>query len=200
MSNTRETLVLTAINLFLGKGYGVVGTTEICREAQVNKGTFYYFFASKSDLLIAAIQHYMTDFEVAFEGIARSEAAPADKLRAIFRVPQKANQDWKASHGFAQGCLVGNMTLELSAVELTVRAATQDALLRWQRAIEPIVAEIGRSEHCRGIDATEGAQLVIGMIQGALVLAKTFNDPTYLERFGALALSALQGMARPTLD
>jgi TetR/AcrR family transcriptional regulator, transcriptional repressor for nem operon len=54
MSNTRDVLIDTAIFLFLGKGYGTVGTAEICRVAGVNKGTFYHFFSSKTDLLIAA--------------------------------------------------------------------------------------------------------------------------------------------------
>jgi TetR/AcrR family transcriptional regulator, transcriptional repressor for nem operon len=122
MSDTRERLVATATDLFLGKGYGVVGMTEICREADVNKGTFYHFFASKTDLLVATIEAYAAGFETAFESIAGSDNSAAEKLRLVFAVPQKANQQWKASRGFCQGCLVGNMTLELGAVEPAVVA------------------------------------------------------------------------------
>ncbi len=102
MSDTKQRLIETATDLFLGKGYGAVGTVEICSGAGVNKGTFYHFFPSKSDLLIAAIKHYTVSFRDKFEQIARTGAEPADKLTALFNVPAEANRAWRDTNGFAQ--------------------------------------------------------------------------------------------------
>ena len=56
--STRERMVRTAARLFLARSYQSVGVNEICAEAQVQKGSFYHFFPSKSDLVIAVIDHH----------------------------------------------------------------------------------------------------------------------------------------------
>ena len=88
--DSREKILSTASDLFLGKGYGVVGTSEICKAAGVNKGTFYHFFPSKADLLVAAIEAYAEDFRLAFADIAAGPDQPSQKLAALFGVPFRA--------------------------------------------------------------------------------------------------------------
>jgi len=38
------------------EGYGVVTIDDICQRAGVKKGSFYYFFESKSALAVAALE------------------------------------------------------------------------------------------------------------------------------------------------
>jgi len=196
MSDTRERLIETATELFLGKGYGSVGTSQICSTAGVNKGTFYHFFPSKSDLVIAAIEIYAQSFNDAFVQIARTDAAPSEKLVALFEVPAEANRSWRAAHGFAQGCLIGNMTLELSAVDEAVQQASQIALRKWAKAIEPIITEFCDAEGLSGLDPVDGARCVVAMIQGALLMAKAHNDPSQITAMAPAAKGALHALAR----
>ena len=49
--NTREKIVNTAWKLFYEKGFGETTINDILREADISKGTFYYYFRSKDDLL-----------------------------------------------------------------------------------------------------------------------------------------------------
>lgn len=48
---TRETIVGAAWKLFYEKGFGETTIIDIIREADISKGTFYYYFRSKDDLL-----------------------------------------------------------------------------------------------------------------------------------------------------
>jgi AcrR family transcriptional regulator len=62
-SNAKQRLILTALQLIQERSYGAVGVDLICKQAGVNKGSFYYFFPSKSDLAIAALESYWQEFE-----------------------------------------------------------------------------------------------------------------------------------------
>ena len=49
--DTREKIVRTAWKLFYEKGFGETTINDIIREADISKGTLYYYFRSKDDLL-----------------------------------------------------------------------------------------------------------------------------------------------------
>ena len=49
--DTREKIVNTAWKLFYEEGFGETTINDIIREADISKGTFYYYFRSKDDLL-----------------------------------------------------------------------------------------------------------------------------------------------------
>lgn len=49
--NTREKIIKTAWKLFYEEGFSETTINDIIREADISKGTFYYYFRSKDDLL-----------------------------------------------------------------------------------------------------------------------------------------------------
>ena len=54
-SQTRQHLITTAQHLFATKSYVSVSVDKICKAAGVNKGSFYYFFETKRELLLAVL-------------------------------------------------------------------------------------------------------------------------------------------------
>ena len=54
-SASKTKLLETAIDMIWASSYGSVSVDDICAKAGVNKGSFYYFFKSKSDLAVAAL-------------------------------------------------------------------------------------------------------------------------------------------------
>lgn len=194
--DTRENLLTTATELFLGRGYAAVGTTEICKTAGVNKGTFYHFFPSKSDLLVVTIQRYADEFAASFAQISASHAKPTNKLQMLFDVPARANAEWREKHGFAQGCLVGNAGLELSSIDIAVRQATASAMSKWACEISPIIEELIESGDLPDVDVSKGAETVVGLIQGGLLLSKVHDDPSKITAMADIALGALAGSPR----
>jgi AcrR family transcriptional regulator len=52
----------TATKLFNDQGYEKTSVNAIINEANIAKGTFYYYFKSKDELLLAIIDNYYTDF------------------------------------------------------------------------------------------------------------------------------------------
>jgi AcrR family transcriptional regulator len=60
--DTRDKLVLAAIELFAASGYDRTSVREIERRAQVNRGLVAYHFSSKDSLWRAAVDHLMLRF------------------------------------------------------------------------------------------------------------------------------------------
>ena len=55
-SDAKERLLDAALDLIWERSYGDVTIDAICEKAGVKKGSFYYFFDSKSELAAAALQ------------------------------------------------------------------------------------------------------------------------------------------------
>ena len=84
----RARLVHVAVELFYSHGFQAVGVDQILAAAGVTKTTFYKHFASKDDLLVAAIgqrdQWEMQAWTSAVQKIAGSD--PKEQLMAFFEV------------------------------------------------------------------------------------------------------------------
>jgi TetR/AcrR family transcriptional regulator, transcriptional repressor for nem operon len=197
MSDSRQRLIDASTRLFLGGSFHKIGIAEICTEADVNKGTFYHFFPSKLELLLEVIDLYASEMFAKLDELAKSDVSPAQKLRGIFLVPQRDNEAWKAEHGSAPGCFLGNVILELGANEPDVRAKAKAALSRWNTAIVPIVEEFFKAEKIYNLDAKDAAEILIGMAQGANVMAKAKNDPKVFRAYAKLAVELIRAVANP---
>lgn len=57
----KQELLQIAYRLFLTKGYEETSVDEIIEEAKIAKGTFYYHFKSKEELLEALINKMITE-------------------------------------------------------------------------------------------------------------------------------------------
>ena len=57
-SDASEKLLAVAFDLIHENSYGTVSVEQICKRAGVNKGSFYYFFKTKTDLVVAAYEEH----------------------------------------------------------------------------------------------------------------------------------------------
>src|SRR3954463_10625682 len=106
---TRDRLVRTAARLFLARSYAGVGVNEICAEAHVQKGSFYHFFPSKSDLAIAVIDHHAAAMWALLETHERAARGPLNKLRATAAVVDVVQHGLVKAFGRVVGCPLGNL-------------------------------------------------------------------------------------------
>jgi len=61
-NGTRQKLIDTASNLLWTSSYGAVSVDDICKTADVKKGSFYHFFPSKQALAITAMEEYYAHY------------------------------------------------------------------------------------------------------------------------------------------
>lgn len=81
----RNEILNTAEKLFHSKGYEKCTVNDILKEVAIAKGTFYYYFKSKQEVLDAIVDRY-TEIVVsrANEILERGDLSPAEKLLQVF--------------------------------------------------------------------------------------------------------------------
>lgn len=77
----RRELLDTARKLFITKGYEKTSVNDILKEVGIAKGTFYYYFTSKEEMLEAMI------LELVMEGVERAKAIlKEDSIPLLIRI------------------------------------------------------------------------------------------------------------------
>ena len=82
-NNTKNALFTTAMDLFRKHGYDNVTIQQICRESNVTRNAFYYYFQSKEDLLSSYFEN-IPDFTQALLTNILSLPNDWEKLWYIF--------------------------------------------------------------------------------------------------------------------
>jgi len=80
----RKELIDTAERLFIAQGYAQTSVSDITKEINVSQGAFYYYFDSKEDVLVAAMEKQIALMESDFIRIANSsDLDEAAKLNSM---------------------------------------------------------------------------------------------------------------------
>lgn len=173
-SKTRERIVATGARLFLERSYQAVGIDELCRSADVRKGSFYHFFSSKSELAKAVIDLHADAFAARLTG--SPAMMPAQKLHAIPEAIGVIQSTLEAQFGRAVGCPFGNFAAELSTTDDDLRvhlAAKLGAMEHHLAATCREAADVGILRD--GTDPDRLAHALLAQYQGIILLAK-LND------------------------
>jgi len=149
--DTRQRILEVAKSRFHNRSYADVGIKEICDNAQIQKGSFYHFFPSKRDLVLAVIEDFADDWAHGFVAEAFDpKLQPMERIDYMIDAAyfwQKAAKDLE---GHMPGCLFGNLALEISTQDDVLRAKLiavfRQAKARFQDTLEQAVSknEIGR--------------------------------------------------------
>jgi TetR/AcrR family transcriptional repressor of nem operon len=174
---TRQRLVRTAARLFLARSYHSVGVNKICADAQVKKGSFYHFFSSKSDLAIAVVDHHAAAMWQLLDERERDARGPVNKMRATTEVTRTVQEGLVKAFGRVVGCPLGNLAVELATTADAVGKHAAGVLSAWEARISGHchdAAEVGML--APGVDPDELAHMIIGTMQGMILLAKASDS------------------------
>ena len=112
----RERLVEAAITLLATRGEARTTMTAVCAEARLTERYFYESFASRDDLLVAALDVVSDEVaSTALDAIAASSGEPADRVRAVI------------------GAVVDRMVAAPDRMRVAIVESTANATLRARR-------------------------------------------------------------------
>jgi len=84
-SGKLEAIREAAIHVFAAKGYHDATISEIAAEANVGKGTVYFYYASKEDILLAILEYHFDRMITLIEQIEHFDVEPAEATRMVIR-------------------------------------------------------------------------------------------------------------------
>ncbi|MDA8586083.1 TetR/AcrR family transcriptional regulator [Rhodobacteraceae bacterium] len=178
VSKTRALILDIAQDATLTKGFGATSIEEIVAAAEISKGGFFYHFPDKNALALALIERYIDDDSAIFEGLfARARVLSDDPLqRALITLELFAEvlDDIPKGH---PGCLVASFVYQERQFDKRVHEASRTGVLAWRQRFREAFDEIVKVyEPNEDVDLNALADMVIGTVEGGIILAKAFGD------------------------
>ena len=192
---TRNAIVSSASGLFHQRGVKATSVDDVLVAAGAGKGQFYRYFASKSELVAAVVDHQVERYLVPQrEALERLEDWP-DLERYL-----TALTDSHERRGFAGGCPIGSLALELSDPE-DPHARLARALSVWHESIVSGLRRLSEHGHL-SVDAPLDrlAAGTLASIQGAYLLATVYGDRRVMDDALAEAMRHLRAHASDRED
>lgn len=93
-TNSKNTILMTAMELFSQKGFDHVGVNEIVQKAGVTKPTLYYFFDSKEGVFQAILEKYYKSFNCLIESVSHYDPHIKDYYRDVYPVLIKITETY----------------------------------------------------------------------------------------------------------
>jgi TetR/AcrR family transcriptional repressor of nem operon len=190
-SATREKLVSEGIRQMLAHGYEGIGIGPILASVKVPKGSFYHFFRSKDDYVIAIIdayeEHYRTLRETIFGDTAHS---PLARLDVYLETLERELIDQHPSGG----CLYGVLAQTITARNPAIRDRLSASFQAWETSLRQLLALAkDEGEIAVGSNVADLAAGLVDAYEGALIRMKATDDRQAFTRFRTVSVPRLTG-------
>jgi TetR/AcrR family transcriptional repressor of nem operon len=133
---TRDQIFDAALKLLLERGFNASSVQDITVEAGVPKGSFYNHFESKEALAAEIVSDYASRRSTLREILSDDSLPALERLRGYFTALNQRLID----RGFQHGCMIGNMTAELSEQSPVIREQLLRIYGNWSTALEYAIA------------------------------------------------------------
>lgn len=192
-SDADERLKDAALALIWEESYGAVTIDDICTRAEVKKGSFYYFFNSKAELAVAALEKmWETDWKPKLDQTFSSSVEPLTRLTNYLGNFYLSQAEAKARLGKVLGCPACSIGSEISTQEIDVSAKVREILNRKRRYYESVIRDALAEGSIEPCDPVQKASALVGLIQGIVGQARIMNDPEILRNLPAMSLELLR--------
>lgn len=176
VSDAKEKLLSVAFDLIHENSYGTVSVDHICSRAGVNKGSFYYYFKTKTDLVVAAYEERWRLKEPDYERVFSDEHPPLKRLELWCDYIRATQKQREKKYGHVCGCPYTSVGGELATQDKKVRVKAQDLVGRNVKYLVGTISDAMLAGVAEAGDAQTKAELVHAFVIGLLLRAKIYND------------------------
>lgn len=165
---TRRRLVEAGLYLFWLRGYAATGMAEILQRAKANSGSFYHFFKSKEELLLAVLDLYVKSLgPVVVDPVLAAYKDPVDRVFGILEFYRKN----LLATGCTYGCPIGRLALEIPEEQWKVHRRLADNFDGWTAAIESCLHE-AKERFPRATDLATLSKFVLTVMEGGVMQSR----------------------------
>lgn len=169
---TRDRLLAAGMRLFAAKGYQSTSIADLLQEVDAHSGSFYHFFPTKQDLLIAVLKAYRDGIESMLLAPAWSGIEdPIAKIFALLGVYRRALEGSSCLYG----CPIGSLALEIHEPDPPVRELLSANFSGWVKHVQACL-DAARQRLPRAIDSHQLAVFVLTAMEGGVMQARTHRS------------------------
>lgn len=180
-SHNKDEIVQAGLDIILTRGFNATGIEAILKQANVPKGSFYNFFSSKEEFGLAVIDLYLSEMAALRQPIMEDVSLPPlMRMRKYFEALISRFE----GNDCSRGCLIGNLSLEMSDQCEVFRKRLEDALQKWIGFLAALLKEAREQGAIHiDVDSMVLAENIVASFEGALLRAKVNKSVEPLKNF-----------------
>ena len=178
----RDELLLRCANTFKRLGYNGTTMDALSAACGLTKASFYHHYPNKEALLrdVLGWTHerlQQTLFAIAFD----ENLTPQERLTSMGRKAKKLFQDDSI------GCLMGVISVDAAYGKVELMEPIRNFLDDWAAALAKLFS-VAYSQ----VEAQRLARQLVADFEGAILLARIYNDPSYIDAVTERGLRQLE--------
>jgi TetR/AcrR family transcriptional regulator, transcriptional repressor for nem operon len=184
-SKTPVQVLDVAERLIQTRGFNGFSYADVAAEVGITKASLHYHFPSKADLGLSLVHRYQETFEEALAELTRGAGETRTLLEGYAELYRSVLRKDRM-------CLCGMLAAEHTTLPAPMQRALQaffDANERWLTGVLEAGRRRGELELTGG--AREEARLLVAGLEGALLVARSYDDP---RRFHDAAARLIDGV------
>lgn len=184
VTDTKEKLLKAALQLVWEEGVGSASVDDICEKAEVRKGSFYHFFKSKAELVMAALETHWNEARVEFDRIFSPSVAPVERLRGFFESMVRRQALKQQQVGRVLGCPYASVGMSCSSEDQLIRERVEQVFGTFKKYFETALRD-GKADGSIAVkDIPMTVETVFEFIEGAMTAARIQNSLKPMQNMG----------------
>jgi TetR/AcrR family transcriptional repressor of nem operon len=173
------------------RGYNGFSYADVAAKLGVTTPSLHYHFPSKADLGCALIDRYLEMFGAALAAIDRRGGTPGEKLRQYAALYHSVMMNDRM-------CLCGMLAAEYATLPVAMQKGLKlffDANERWLTVVLESGLRAGEFQFTESANAR--ARVLLGALEGAMLVARSYSDPVRFQAAAQYMLADLNTGNRP---
>ena len=156
----------------------------------MKKGSFYHFFKSKDELVVAALDAHWESRKPVLDGLFSPSLPPLERLRRYFHHVYTRQVELKAQMGHFPGCLYSGVGMECGN-QSEIASKVKEILSNYTRYYESALRDAEGQGLVQIADLPSKARSLFAFMEGVLAQARIQDDAEIIKNLGVSAMSFL---------
>lgn len=189
VTSSRENLLQAGLKTIFMYGYHGASVRDIVAEAHAAQGTFTNHFQSKEAFVGEVLDLYFDHVKSLIkEAMDDTTLSPRGKLLRYIDIVS----DQLAADGYTRGCLIGDLSAEVTMQSSALRSKLQDVYAEWLIPFtDCITAAQNQGEITHDFSPMDMADFLLASWEGAILRMKVEQSPAALDRFKRIVTTTL---------
>jgi TetR/AcrR family transcriptional repressor of nem operon len=176
---TKEFIIEKAAVIFNKNGFAGASMSELMKETGLQKGGIYNHFKSKEEIVLSAFDYAIKKHNYAVYAAYKDKATSLEKINAIISF----YEEYPLNPIIEGGCPIVNTAVDSDNTNPELKQRVKNVLANWIRNLTYLIEE-GRKhgEFKQQADADEIAVFIVTTLQGGVVIARSFEDGSYMKK------------------
>ena len=191
VSDMKDRLMDAAMELMWQNSYGTASVDAICERAGAKKGSFYYFFKSKSELAAASLEADWNKKRAEMDSMFSPTVPPLERLDRYFDFVHGRLAELQQKCGSILGCPYVSVGSEVSTQDPIVRETIDRIMDRKMKYFISAVRDAAAQGLIDAPNPEAKARALFACYQGTVAQARIQNDVQLLRDFKDVARTVL---------